>query len=88
MKVKYRPGPAGENRLDQVVEKLVSGEMIHSTPLSAGEAKELGLPVNTDFPEDVHEFMKLFRPVKRSVQLWNKFDLKNFRGIGVFNLFF
>jgi len=65
---KIQAGPAGENRLDNVVEKLVSGELIHSTPLSASQAKELGLPVSTDFPEDVHEFMKLFRPVKRSVQ--------------------
>ncbi len=65
---KIQAGPAGENRLDEVVQKLVSGEMIHSTPLSASEAKELGLPVSTDFPQDVHEFMKLFRPVKRSIQ--------------------
>ena len=65
---KIQAGPAGENRLDNVVEKLVSGELIHSTSLSANQAKELGLPVSTDFPEDVHEFMKLFRPVKRSVQ--------------------
>lgn len=65
---KIRAGPGGEDRLDEVVEKLVSGEMIHSTPLSAGEAKELGLPVNTDFPEDVHSFMRLFRPVKKTVE--------------------
>ncbi len=65
---KIQPGPNGENRLDEVVEKLVSGEMIHSTPLSANEAKEIGLSVSTDFPEDVHEFMKLFRPVKKSVE--------------------
>jgi ClpP class serine protease len=65
---KIQAGPAGENRLNETVEKLVSGELIHSTPLSASQAKELGLPVSTDFPEDVHEFMKLFRPVKRSVQ--------------------
>lgn len=65
---KIQPGPAGEDRLNKTVEKLVSGELIHSTPLSANQAKELGLPVSTDFPEDVHEFMKLFRPVKKSVQ--------------------
>ena len=65
---KIQPGPAGESRLDEVVEKLVSGEMIHSTPLSAGEAKEIGLAVSTDFPGDVHEFMKLFKPVKKSVE--------------------
>jgi ClpP class serine protease len=57
-----------EDRLEEVVEKLVSGEMIHSTPLSAREAKELGLSVNTDFPEDVHDFMRLFRPVKKTVE--------------------
>lgn len=65
---KIHPGLTGESRLDEVVEKLVSGEMIHSTPLSAGEAKEIGLSVSTDFPEDVHEFMKLFKPVKKSVE--------------------
>jgi ClpP class serine protease len=65
---KIEAGPGGEDRLDEVVEKLVSGEMIHSTPLSAREAKELGLSVNTDFPEDVHDFMRLFRPVKRTVE--------------------
>jgi len=65
---KIQPGPDGEDRLDEVIEKLVSGEMIHSAPLSANEAKNIGLPVNTDFPEDVHDFMKLFKPVKKSVE--------------------
>lgn len=65
---KIQPGADGEDRLDKVVEKLVSGEMIHSTPLSASEAKNIGLPVNTDFPEDVHDFMKLFKPVKKSIE--------------------
>ncbi len=65
---KIQPDPAGESRLDEVVEKLVSGEMIHSTPLSAGDAKEIGLPISTDFPQDVHEFMKLFKPVKKNVE--------------------
>ncbi|WP_410509973.1 hypothetical protein RSJ42_07570 [Methanosarcina hadiensis] len=65
---KIQNEPGGQERLDNVVEKLVSGEMIHSTPLSAREAKEIGLSVNTDFPEDVHDFMKLFRPVKKNVE--------------------
>lgn len=65
---KIQTGPGGKDRLDEVVKKLVSGEMIHSTPLSASEAKELGLSVNTDFPKDVHDFMQLFRPVKRTVE--------------------
>jgi ClpP class serine protease len=65
---KIEPGPGGKDRLDEVVEKLVSGEMIHSTPLSANEARKIGLSVNTDFPEDVHDFMRLFKPVKKSVE--------------------
>jgi len=65
---KIQPGADGEDRLDKVVEKLVSGEMIHSAPLSANEAKNIGLQVNTDFPEDVHDFMKLFKPVKKSIE--------------------
>ncbi|WP_440957087.1 SDH family Clp fold serine proteinase [Methanosarcina sp. Mfa9] len=54
--------------VDEVVEKLVSGEMIHITPLSAEEAKQLGLNVNTDFPPEVHEFMRFFRPAKMNVE--------------------
>ncbi len=54
--------------VDEVVEKLVSGEMIHITPLSAEEAKQLGLNVNTDFPPEVHEFMTFFRPAKMNVE--------------------
>ncbi len=70
------PGMAGKAGYDQgrdiwvdeVVEKLVSGEMIHITPLSAEEAKQLGLNVNTDFPPEVHEFMTFFRPAKMNVE--------------------
>jgi ClpP class serine protease len=65
---KIQPGSSGESRLDEVVDKLVSGEMIHSFPLSAAEAKAIGLPISTDFPQEVHEFMKLFKPVKRNVE--------------------
>lgn len=54
--------------VNEVVEKLVSGEMIHITPLSAEEAKHLGLNVNTDFPPEVHEFMTFFRPAKMNVE--------------------
>ena len=66
-------GKAGSERgreiwVDEVVEKLVSGEMVHITPLSAEEAKQLGLNVNTDFPPEVHEFMTFFRPAKMNVE--------------------
>jgi len=54
--------------LVNIVEKLVSGEMVHIVPISAAEAIELGLPVSTDLPCEVHEFMKLFKSPKTSVQ--------------------
>ncbi|AKB25363.1 hypothetical protein MSMTP_1894 [Methanosarcina sp. MTP4] len=71
-----KPGMAGKTGseqgreiwVDEAVEKLVSGEMIHITPLSAEEAKQLGLNVNTDFPPEVHEFMTFFRPAKMNVE--------------------
>ncbi|MDI6858926.1 MAG: ATP-dependent Clp protease proteolytic subunit [Methanocellales archaeon] len=57
-----------KEKLDKVVEKLVSGEMVHIHPISASEARSLGLPVSTELPEEVHEFMSLYRAVKASVQ--------------------
>ncbi len=57
-----------KQKLQTIVEKLVSGEMIHITPISAAEAIELGLPVSMDLPMEVHEFMALFRSAKGSVE--------------------
>lgn len=56
-----------EEDLERVINKMVSG-MIHCYPISANEAKSLGLNVNTDFPSEVHEFMNLYRPIKRTVE--------------------
>lgn len=52
----------------QVVEKLVGGEMVHAQIISAKDAKELELPVSTDLPHEVHEFMKNYKAVRPSVE--------------------
>ncbi len=52
----------------QVVEKLIGGEMVHAQLISAKDAKELGLPVSTEFPAEVHEFMKYYRAVRSNVE--------------------
>lgn len=40
--------------------KLSTGNWTHDYPLFAATAKELGLPVSTDIPEDVLELMRLY----------------------------
>ncbi len=57
-----------EEKRKSVAQKLLSGEMMHVTPISAKEAIELGLPVSTELPSEVHDFMKFFRSAKMSVE--------------------
>ncbi len=52
----------------QVVEKLTGGEMVHAQLISAKDAKALGLPVSTELPPEIHEFMKCYRSVRPSVE--------------------
>jgi ClpP class serine protease len=61
------------DRMDQeeirrISAKLLGGENIHNLPISAAEAKELGLPVTTLVPKEVHRYMATFRTVKTSVE--------------------
>lgn len=52
----------------QVVEKLIGGEMVHSQIISAIDAKALGLPVSTEFPPEIHKFMKCYRAARSNVE--------------------
>jgi ClpP class serine protease len=45
---------------DAAAEKMTSGIWTHDYPIMAPEAKELGLPVSTDIPNEVIELMKLY----------------------------
>ena len=46
--------------------KLATGTWTHDYPISAGEARSLGLPVNTDMPPEVLQLMTLYaQPVRR-----------------------
>lgn len=57
---------------EQVVEKLTGGEMIHSEMISAADAQALGLPVSTQLPPEIHEFMKYYRSVSSNVEYLTK----------------
>jgi ClpP class serine protease len=53
------------DRADALAEKLATGTWTHDYPLFAATAKELGLPVSTDIPNDVLDLMKLYpQPVR------------------------
>ena len=45
---------------DALADKLSRGGWTHDYPITAEEAKALGLPVSTDVPEEIYEFMSLF----------------------------
>lgn len=59
-------GRMGEARAREVAAKLATGTWTHDYPISAEEAKALGLPVSTDMPSEVLELMTLYpQPVRR-----------------------
>src|SRR6266849_7351718 len=43
-----------------LAEKLSTGTWTHDYPITAEEGKSLGLPISTELPQTVHEFMRLF----------------------------
>lgn len=56
----------GEARAREVATRLATGTWTHDYPISAEEAKALGLPVSTDMPSEVLELMTLYpQPVRR-----------------------
>ena len=49
-----------EEKADQVADLLTRGEWTHDYPITADEAKAIGLPISTDMPEEVYQVMNLF----------------------------
>src|SRR5438309_1471956 len=43
-----------------LAEKLATGTWTHDYAITAEEAKSLGLPVSTEMPQEVYDFMSLF----------------------------
>ena len=53
------------DKAEALAEKLSTGTWTHDYPLFAATAKELGLPVSTNIPNDVLDLMKLYpQPVR------------------------
>ena len=48
-----------------LAEKLSTGTWTHDYPILSEEGKSLGLPISTEMPDEVYEFMRLFpQPVR------------------------
>lgn len=55
-----------EDKAKQLAALLSEGTWTHDYPICAEEAKALGLPVNTDFPPEIHRLMAMYpQPVQR-----------------------
>lgn len=48
------------NKASEVAKKLTEGHYTHDYPITVEEAKNLGLPISTNVPEEVYELMELY----------------------------
>ncbi|MCS7224260.1 MAG: hypothetical protein NZ959_06870 [Armatimonadetes bacterium] len=48
------------DQAEQVATALTDGRWTHDYPISAEEARSMGLPVSTDLPEEIYELMELY----------------------------
>jgi len=49
-----------DEKAEEIADILTRGEWTHDYPIIAEEAQKLGLPVSTDMPEEICQFMNLF----------------------------
>ena len=49
-----------DGKAEEIADILTRGEWTHDYPIIAEEAQKLGLPVSTDMPEEIYQFMNLF----------------------------
>src|SRR5258705_179423 len=60
-------GKVDNGRADELAETLSTGQWTHDYPLTIEEVEKLGLPVSTEVPAEVYEFMDLFPQPKQRV---------------------
>jgi ClpP class serine protease len=54
-------------KADALAETLATGTWTHDYPLTYEELSEMGLPVSTEMPTEVYEFMELFPQPKQKI---------------------
>jgi ClpP class serine protease len=53
-------GEMPKDKAETLADMLSSGIWTHDYPIGVAEAREMGLPVNTDVPQEVYQLMSLF----------------------------
>lgn len=53
-------GKLDDGKAEHIANLLATGHWTHDYPIMVDEAKQIGLPVSTEMPEDVYKFMNLF----------------------------
>jgi ClpP class serine protease len=53
-------GQMPREKAEMLADKLSNGTWTHDYPIGVGDAKEMGLPVNTEVPQEVYQLMNLF----------------------------
>jgi ClpP class serine protease len=58
-------GKMDDEKAEEVADILTRGEWTHDYPVTAEEAQRIGLPVSTDMPEEIFQYMNLFPQAER-----------------------
>ncbi len=62
----FLEGKMEEAKAEEIADILSKGKWTHDYPITFSDAKELGLPVKADMPEEIYQLMALFpQPVRR-----------------------
>ncbi len=56
------------SQADTLADKLTGGSWTHDYAIGAEEARKLGMPVTTEMPADIYEFMDLFQQPTRAMR--------------------
>ncbi|HHM23711.1 MAG TPA: hypothetical protein ENJ23_01570 [Bacteroidetes bacterium] len=61
-------GKMPEEQAEKIADLLAKGTWTHDYPIMPEEAKSFGLPVSTEMPEEIYQFMNLFpQPLNRKM---------------------
>jgi ClpP class serine protease len=51
---------ADQDTAERLADTLATGTWTHDYPITVGEARDLGMPVSVDVPEEVYDLMDLY----------------------------
>ncbi len=54
-----------EKKAEELADKLASGYWTHDYPITVEEARELGLKISTDVPQEIYDLMELYKQAEQ-----------------------